>query len=293
MLGAVFERGAQGVGECFVFGGCGAAFDRAGDWVVNDATCEGVLLDEQLRACAYNLEVGARDVEEVGRWVDGAQVAVDVEGVQGCRACDTLAGHGLDDVAGHNVLLKLGDVGFVACAADVRGVFLVELDRWLHREREILGLEHLEHGGDGRAAGLVGVAESRSWRIGGGHVEVCDDHDLLEEVVQGDDGVEQAEPALRDLQHVFHVLPPRLRLEVAHTVVANITNGSTSHGRQSQGRNLSHAGLGQLMLQAGQRVGFEAMFGAGCKCLARIGADEAVSSNGASGGSGLQEERVV
>jgi hypothetical protein len=124
-------------------------------------------------------------------------------------------------------------------------------------------------------------------------VEVCDDHDLLEEVVQGDDCVEQAEPALRDLQHVFHVLPPRLGLEVAHAVVADISNGSASHGGQSQGRNLSHARLGQLMLQARQRVGFEAMFRSGRECLARIGADKAVSSNRAGRGSRLQEERVV
>ena len=81
MLGAVFERGAQGVGQGFVFGGRGAAFDRAGDRVVDDAACNGVLFDEQLRAGTYDLEVGAGDVEEVGGWVDGAEVAVDVEGV--------------------------------------------------------------------------------------------------------------------------------------------------------------------------------------------------------------------
>ena len=81
-------------------------------------------------------------------------------------------------------------------------------------------------------------------------MEVCDDHDLLEEVVQGDDCVEQAEPALRDFQHVFHILSPRLGLKVAHAVISDISNGSASHGGQSQGRNLSDAGLGQLVLQA-------------------------------------------
>ena len=81
-------------------------------------------------------------------------------------------------------------------------------------------------------------------------MEVCDDHDLLEEVVQGDDCVEQAEPALRDFQHVFHILSPRLGLKVAHAVISDISNGSASHGGQSQRRNLSDAGLGQLVLQA-------------------------------------------
>lgn len=293
VLGAVFEGGAQGGGQGFVFGGRGAAFDGAGDGVVDYALGEGVFLDEQLGAGAHNVEVGAGNVEEVGGGVDGAKVAVDVEGVESGWACDTLTGHSLDDVACYDVLLELGDVGLVACTADVGGVFLVELDRWLRWERQVFGLQDLKHARDGGAACLVGVTKGGCRRIGSRDMKVGDHHDLLEEMIQGDDGVEQAEPALGDLEHVFHVVSAGLGLEVTHAVVSNISNGAAGHGRQPQAGDLGDARLGQLIFQTRQRVGFEAMLGTRCEDLARVGADEAVAADGASCGGGLEQEGVV
>ena len=55
-------------------------------------------------------------------------MAVDIEGVEVRGTGDALRGHGLDDVAAGDVLFHGCDVAFVALAADVGGVLLVELD---------------------------------------------------------------------------------------------------------------------------------------------------------------------
>lgn len=48
--------------------------------------------------------------------------------------------------------------------------------------------------------------------------------------------------------------------------------------------------LGQLGLEVGQRVGFEAMARAGDERLSRVGADKAIASNALVGGGGFEEE---
>ena len=114
-------------------------------------------------------------------------------------------------------------------------------------------------------------------------MEVRDDPDFLEEVVHSDHCVEEHEEALRHAQHILHI-PLCLGLEVFDAVVPHISNCSTGQGRQSQGGNMGDAVLREFLLEVGQRIGFEAMLGAGDECLAGIGADEAVAADGLAGG---------
>jgi hypothetical protein len=51
--------------------------------------------------------------------------------------------------------------------------------------------------------------------------------------------------------------------------------------------------LRELIFKTRQRVGFEAMLGAGCEDLAWVGADKAVAADGASGCGRLEQEGVV
>lgn len=88
VLGAVLEARRQLVRQPLVLLGRGAALDRARDRVRDDAAA--LALDQQLRAGADDLEVGAVDVEQVRRRVDGPKVPVDIEGVQVRGASEAL-----------------------------------------------------------------------------------------------------------------------------------------------------------------------------------------------------------
>lgn len=46
---------------------------------------------------------------------------------------------------------------------------------------------------------------------------LCEDLDLLEEMIHGDDGIKQHEQTLRKLQHILHIIASRLGLEVFDT----------------------------------------------------------------------------
>ncbi len=80
VLGAVFERVAEFVCELFVLGLAFAALDGAGDGVGDDSA--GFGFDEEFWGGADNLKITAVDVKEVRGGVYGAEVAVDVEGVE-------------------------------------------------------------------------------------------------------------------------------------------------------------------------------------------------------------------
>lgn len=86
VFGSVFEAGAEFVGEGFVFFGGPATFDGAGDGVGDYAAGGRFGFYEEFGGGANEVEIGAGDVEEIGRGVHGAQMAVDVERVQGCGA---------------------------------------------------------------------------------------------------------------------------------------------------------------------------------------------------------------
>jgi hypothetical protein len=99
----------------------GAARPRAGDGVRDDGAVGGNL-DERFGRRADDLKVGA-EVEEkhVRAGVDDAQVAVDVKGghARRQRVLDAVRGHGLDDVARHNVRLERPNRRLVPAAPHV------------------------------------------------------------------------------------------------------------------------------------------------------------------------------
>jgi predicted DNA-binding protein (UPF0278 family) len=55
------------------------------------------------------------------------------------------------------------------------------------------------------------------------NLQIRKDLALLKEVIHTHNRVIQHEETLRQLQHIFHI-PPRLRLEVLDTVIADIAN---------------------------------------------------------------------
>lgn len=67
---------------------CLSALDGPGYGVCDDAAVFGFY--QELRGCADYLEVAAIDVKEVGGRVNGAEVAVDIEGVEGGGAGEAL-----------------------------------------------------------------------------------------------------------------------------------------------------------------------------------------------------------
>lgn len=75
---------------------------------------------------------------------------------------------------------------------------------------------------------LIGGREGVG-RKKGRNLEICNDFDDLEEVVEGDDGVEEHEEGLRNLEDIVH-LAGCPRLEVADAVVANIANSASCEG---------------------------------------------------------------
>lgn len=110
----------QLLGELVVFLGGFAARDGAGNGVGDDAVIF-IGFDEKFGGGADEVEGGAGDVEEVGGGVEGAEVRVEVEGVEGCGAGEAVGRDGLEDVAFPDVLFEGADVGFVSARADVGG----------------------------------------------------------------------------------------------------------------------------------------------------------------------------
>ena len=148
VLGAVLDRVSEFGGESVVLLWRFAAFDGAGDRVGDDPAFFG--FHQQFGAGADELEVVAVDVEEVGGRVDGAELAVDVEGVEVRGAREALGWDGLDDVAGRDVSFEGRDVFFEAGAADVGGVFLVCPYRRLGRQWGFGTCEEIHHCVNGR-----------------------------------------------------------------------------------------------------------------------------------------------
>ena len=165
VLGVLLGVARQRRGQRRVLGRALAAPRRAGDRVRHDAPgvrAGGGRAHEQLRRCAHDGELGQRDVKEVGRGIDGAQVPVEVERVQCRGSCEALRGHGLDDVAALDVHFQRPHVRFVAGAADigyVGGGFCG--DGWLWRKGCLWGEEGVNKRVDG-----FGVAGVRSRQVG-------------------------------------------------------------------------------------------------------------------------------
>lgn len=120
VLGAVLLALLQLLGELVVFLRGFAARNGAGDGV-RDNSVVFVGFDEEFGGGADEMEVGAGDVEEIGGGVEGAEVRVEVEGVEGCGSGKAVGRNGLEDVAFPDVLFEGADVGFVSGRADVGG----------------------------------------------------------------------------------------------------------------------------------------------------------------------------
>ena len=100
-------------------------------------------------------------------------------------------------------------------------------------------------------------------------MQIGDDLDDLEEVVEGDDGVEEHEERFGNAQDVFQG-SRRPRLEVAHAVVAYVADGAAGERWELRTGHHGLAVLAQLLGQDGQRVRLGAMAGAGLDDFAGI-----------------------
>lgn len=181
--------------------------------------------DEEFRTCADDLEFQAVDVEEVWGGVDSTEMGVDVEGVEGSWAGESLGGNGLDDVTLGDVVLEGCDVLLVAFAANVGGVFMVQLDWGLGWERDIGGGKGANDVLDSCAGGFV---DAGKLFVFGRNVEVGHDLDGLVEMVECDNGIEKHEQALGKLEGVFEGTSGT-RFEVSYTVVSDVANSTAGH----------------------------------------------------------------
>ncbi|TLD05191.1 uncharacterized protein PgNI_09741 [Pyricularia grisea] len=296
VLGAVLEARRQLVGQPLVLLGRGAPLDCAGDGVRDDAAA--LALDQQLRAGADDLEVGAVDVEQVRRRVDGPQVPVDVERVKVRGAGEALRRHGLDDVALDDVLLERRDVSLVPRLSDVGCVLLPQPDGLLLRKRDLGPVEKLRQLPDGcEGAVVLGIyflcGPFGSFKNAIGDMQIGDDLDDAVEAIKHHSRVEKHKDGLGDAQDILHG-PSRLGLKVTHAVVAHVADSTTGKGRQLQAGNVGGDDMaGQLLLEGGQGVaGATSEAGPGADDLARARSDKAVAAH-TLGCCALKQERQL
>jgi hypothetical protein len=194
------------------------------DGMGDDAAKGG--FDEEFGAGADKLEGGAVNVEEVGGGVYGAEVTVDVEGVESRGAGEALGRYGLDDVAIDDVGFEAGDVRLVPGAANVGGVFLV-LHYWrLWREWDVWIREYVDNVLNYRATLFICGREFLQGLRDG---EIRHHFDDLEEVVEANDSLEEHEQAFRNVEDIFQ-WTRNFRLEVADAVIANVTDCTAGKG---------------------------------------------------------------
>ena len=117
-------------------------------------------------------------------------MGVDVEGVEGGWAGESLGGNSLDDVALGDVVLESCDMLLVAFTTNVGGIFLVELNGGLWWEGYIGGGEGVDDILDRCAGGFV---DGRELFVFGRDVEIGHDFDSLVEMVECDNGIEEHE----------------------------------------------------------------------------------------------------
>lgn len=91
-------------------------------------------------------------------------------------------------------------------------------------------------------------------------MKICYDLDHLEEVVEGNNRIEEHEEGFGDVENVFH-LPSRFGLEVSNTIVADIANCSTCEWGQHEAGYDCFPVLGKLCLKNWERVAFWSMAG--------------------------------
>jgi hypothetical protein len=187
--------------------------------------------DKEFWRGADEEECLTRYVEEIGRGVDGAEVAVDVDRVEGSGTRNALRGDRLDDVAAGDVRFEGVHVRVVAFAADVGGI-----GRYRESDGGLVGQGGLFifEGGDDRfevhGGGRVSVRECG---VVGWDGEISHDLDNLEKVVKGDDSVIEHEETLWDVEDVFEI-PSGARLEVPDAVIAYIAYGTAGKRREAE-----------------------------------------------------------
>ena len=80
MFGAIFDGGEELLGKCGVFDWSFTAGHSASDRMGDNTAIVG--FGEEFRGGAHKLKGRAVDVEEVGRGVEGAKLAVNIERVE-------------------------------------------------------------------------------------------------------------------------------------------------------------------------------------------------------------------
>ncbi len=244
---------------------------------------------EHLGRGADDVGVAHGQVVHVGRWVDGAQGAVDGDGMGVGGALEALGDLHLVDVAGDNVLLAalhlaqevlllgVGDDGLLADGRRLDGV---------------------GDGGEGVGQALHQLVDAPAGLAVGGldiavEAAVGDDLDGVLEVVEDEDGVGEHEQGLGEGLRVG-VGDGDARLEVAGDLVGEEADGAAGEAREA----VLDGGQGEareLLFDLQQGVG--ALVGTGVGATAEdavgLGADEAVAGQPLAALDGLEEEGVV
>src|SRR6266849_7029001 len=121
VLGALFFAGKQFFFEALVFGFVFAARLGAGNGAIKNVAA--LYFDEHFRRAAHDGDIVHLQVEEIGRRIQGAQLAVDFERLGFGLGGKALAEHNLENVAGANVLLGFADHGHIFVPAEIRADF--------------------------------------------------------------------------------------------------------------------------------------------------------------------------
>ena len=185
-------------------------------------------LDERLRRGTHDVRLTGVDEIEVGRRVDHAEDAIQIEGVDVGRHREPLAQHRLERVAGDDVLLDAGDRLDVGTVAHGRGhlglrscsTSLRRRDRWPPTRRFGQTFQHLRI----RPIGSVVRGPQLGVIQPSGH-DVGHDRHRLPEVIERDDVTREGQHSVREPEVVLDRL--RQTLDLTHDVVAEVTDRTT------------------------------------------------------------------
>lgn len=193
-------------------------------------------------------------------------MAEQVERMERGRTRQSLRRHRLEDVTLANMLLQPRHMAFVPFTANIRGIFLIRNNRALWRQR----IPRLKQGVNGALKHFLAfVVFGFQLGIGAPDGDKSDDLNDPEEVIKGDNRIENHEKRLRNAQHILE-RPGRLGLKVLDTIVSYVTDGSAGEWWKYQSRNRRNAELGELILEGGKRVAFRAMAGASLEDFMRV-----------------------
>ena len=187
VLGTLFFTGEQLLFQALIFGFVFAARLGAGDGAVENIAAAHP--HEHFRGTAHNRDIVHLQKKEIGRRVQGTQLAVNFKRLRFCLRGKALAEDNLENISCADVLLGFADGSKVFGAAKIRtdmqlGIFCARFlarafvcDRLLQK---LAGAANLAH--SGVVPGTQGAAVAAS-------VNISDDPEAMLDVVEGDEAV--------------------------------------------------------------------------------------------------------